>query len=85
MAVSPLFGGKTLKGPADRVLASLGYAPGNAGVAEAYDGLISDLVIDEADQSDAASLSGIAVHATDTRIAEASASERFANWLLDLS
>ena len=36
VAISPLFGGKALKGPADRVLDSLGFPPGNAGVLSAY-------------------------------------------------
>ncbi len=38
-AISPLIGGKTVKGPADRVLASLGFPPGNRGVAADYEGL----------------------------------------------
>ncbi|WP_420613611.1 2-phospho-L-lactate transferase CofD family protein [Candidatus Spongiisocius sp.] len=72
MAVSPLFGGRALKGPADRVLASLGFPPGNAGVAAAYPGLIQDLFIDSADQADVPALSGsgLSVHAGSTRIAE---------------
>ena len=72
MAVSPLFGGRALKGPADRVLTSLGFPPGNAGVAAAYPGLIRDLFIDSIDQADVPALtsSGLAVHAGSTRIAE---------------
>ena len=71
MAVSPLFGGRALKGPADRVLTSLGFPPGNAGVAAAYPGLIQDFFIDSADQADvpALSRSGLSVHAGPTRIA----------------
>lgn len=49
VAVSPLIGGKALKGPADRVMASMGLAPGNSGVVEAYDGLLHGLVVDESD------------------------------------
>ena len=47
VAVSPLFGGKALKGPADRVMASLGLPAGNAGVLAAYEGLLTDLVVDQ--------------------------------------
>ena len=54
IAVSPLFGGKALKGPADRVMASLGLAPGNQGVADAYPGLISDLIVDVGDAGETA-------------------------------
>ena len=72
MAVSPLFGGRALKGPADRVLTSLGFPPGNAGVVAAYPGLIGDLFIDSTDQADVPALtgSGLSVHAGSTRIAE---------------
>ncbi|MEE9298077.1 MAG: 2-phospho-L-lactate transferase [Acidimicrobiia bacterium] len=85
IAVSPLFGGKALKGPADRVMASLGLPAGNAGVLAAYEGLLSDLVVDIGDSDDVDELGGmVAVHATDTRFAEAGAAARFATWLLGL-
>jgi LPPG:FO 2-phospho-L-lactate transferase len=82
LAVSPLFGGKALKGPADRVMRSLGLPPGNQGVAAAYDGLISTLVLDESDAGD--SVPGIRTVATDTRIAEPEAARRFAANLVRL-
>jgi LPPG:FO 2-phospho-L-lactate transferase len=84
VAVSPLFSGKALKGPADRVMASLGLPPGNAGVAAAYEGLITDLVVDIGDEGDVTALEGdIRVHAVDTRIGDAAAGRRFASWLLE--
>ena len=49
VAVSPLIGGKTVKGPADRMLARLAGGTEPAHVAECYAGLIDALVIDEAD------------------------------------
>ena len=84
VAISPLFGGNALKGPADRVMADLGLPPGTGGVLEAYDGVITDLVIDESDAADldTFSASGVSLHAADTRIAEPEAAERFATWLL---
>lgn len=83
-AVSPLFGGKALKGPADRVMASLGLAKGTAGILEAYDGLLSMLVVDEADAADQAlATSNTAILASDTRITEPEAGHRFARWLLE--
>ncbi len=82
VAVSPLFGGQALKGPAARVLASLGYPAGNAGIAAAYYGLLSDLVVDAADAADVALAGpGLTVHVADTRIAEPAAAARFARWL----
>lgn len=50
VAISPLVRGRALKGPADRVMASLGLAPGNQGVIEAYDGLVDTLVIHSGDE-----------------------------------
>ena len=85
VAVSPLFGGQALKGPADRVMASLGLPPGNAGVLAAYEGLLTDLVVDSGDSRDVAlATPGLAVHSADTRIAEPAAAVRFAEWLVGL-
>jgi len=72
---------QALKGPADRVMASLGYPKGNAGVAAAYDGFITDLVIDAGDASDADELSDlVTVHVTDTHLTTREASRRFGRW-----
>ncbi|HUG32455.1 MAG TPA: 2-phospho-L-lactate transferase [Acidimicrobiia bacterium] len=78
VAVSPLIGGKTVKGPADRVMASLGLPPGNRGVAMAYEGLIDRLVIDTSDGDDAASIEGVDVTVTDILINDPDASTRLA-------
>jgi LPPG:FO 2-phospho-L-lactate transferase len=48
-AVSGIIGGKALKGPADKMLASLGEVSTAAGVASHYAGLITHFVMDEAD------------------------------------
>ena len=86
IAVSPLFGGKALKGPAAAVMESLGLPPGNAGVLEAYDGLITDLVVDTQDAADADRLGGdVRVHVTDTMITDRDAAVRFAGHLLELA
>jgi LPPG:FO 2-phospho-L-lactate transferase len=49
VAVSPLIGGRAVKGPADRMLARLAGGTDPAAVASQYPGLIDALVIDEAD------------------------------------
>jgi LPPG:FO 2-phospho-L-lactate transferase len=82
IAVSPLIGGKTVKGPADRVMTSLGLPPGNAGVAAAYDGLISRLVIDHADEGDADSIPVDEVTVTNTLIMERDEGIRLARELV---
>ena len=51
VAVSPIIGGKTVKGPADRMMASLGMTPTAAGVAQAYADFLDVLVIDETDHA----------------------------------
>ena len=86
VAVSPLFGGSALKGPAHEVLTSLGLPAGNAGVVAAYDGLLTDFVVDEGDAADRARLSeeGLRVHVTSTRIADPERAARFGTWLLQL-
>jgi LPPG:FO 2-phospho-L-lactate transferase len=85
-AISPLFRGRALKGPADRVMASLGLPPGNAGVLAAYDGLISDLVIDVGDAGEATELADgeVAIHVADTRLTDTDAAKRFGSWLVEL-
>ena len=86
MAVSPLFGGRALKGPADRVLASLGLPPGNAGVLAAYEGILDDLFIDSGDRDDRRELaaSGVAVHVGSTLIAEPERATAFAARIMEL-
>jgi LPPG:FO 2-phospho-L-lactate transferase len=64
IAVSPLVGGKAVKGPADRMLARLAGGTSPAHVASCYEGLIDVLVVDE---SDAGSLDGLGVRPVVTR------------------
>lgn len=49
LAVSPIVAGAALKGPADRMLASLGHEATALGVARLYAGLIDTFLLDEAD------------------------------------
>jgi LPPG:FO 2-phospho-L-lactate transferase len=64
IAVSPLIGGRALKGPADRMLARLGGGRTPSHVAACYEGLIDALVVDEADSAE---LNGLPVRAVVTR------------------
>jgi LPPG:FO 2-phospho-L-lactate transferase len=84
VAISPLFGGKALKGPADRLLVSQGLPAGNAGVLAAYEGLLTDLVVDSGDATD---IEGLAagqerIHSANTRISDPERGAAFAEWLL---
>mgnify|MGYP001819954322 CR=1 FL=1 len=49
VAVSPIIGGKALKGPADRLLTELGRTSSAVGVAEWYREVVGTLVIDDVD------------------------------------
>ena len=49
VAVSPIVAGRALKGPADRMLVSLGHDASALGVARLYGDLVDRFVIDEAD------------------------------------
>jgi LPPG:FO 2-phospho-L-lactate transferase len=51
VAVSPIVAGRALKGPADRMLASLGHESTAVGVARMYTGLVDRFVLDEADSA----------------------------------
>jgi LPPG:FO 2-phospho-L-lactate transferase len=85
VAVSPLFGGKALKGPAAAVMRSLGLSPGTLGVMEAYHGLIDRLFVDVGDADDEAlgETMNMAVIAEDTRLTGPDAGARFAGLLLE--
>ena len=68
IAVSPIVGGRALKGPAAKMMAELGEEVSNAGVARRYAGLIDMLVLDEGDAADVAAVEalGIAAHVAPT-------------------
>jgi LPPG:FO 2-phospho-L-lactate transferase len=67
VAISPIIGGKALKGPADRMLTTLGHDSSALGVARLYQGLIDGFVIDSVDEGEKSGIEalGIAVHVTD--------------------
>jgi LPPG:FO 2-phospho-L-lactate transferase len=60
-AVSPLVGGKALRGPLVEMMASLGHAPGAAGVRALYGALVSVFVVDREDEALAGDIPGAVV------------------------
>lgn len=68
VAVSPIVGGKALKGPADRLMTELGMRADVVGVADAYRDLAATLVIDDVDAEHADSVrnTGMRCVVTDT-------------------
>ncbi len=68
VAVTPIVGGKALKGPADRMLASLGHESSALGVARIYAGLATGFVLDALDSGLAPAIEELGLRAlvTDT-------------------
>jgi len=80
VAVSPLIGGKSVRGPADRMLARLAGGTGPQQVTDCYKGLIDALVIDEADEGEEA---GIRTIVTRTLMSDAEGRRRVAEAVLE--
>ncbi|MFG1343562.1 2-phospho-L-lactate transferase [Xanthobacter autotrophicus DSM 431] len=66
VAVSPLIGGRAVKGPTAKIMDELGIGAGTAAIAAHYLGLADGLVIDTADAADAA---GVAASGLACRVA----------------
>jgi LPPG:FO 2-phospho-L-lactate transferase len=66
VAVSPIVGGRALKGPADRLLHELGHESSVAGVARLYAPIAGALVIDTIDSELAGSVEAAGMRAVVT-------------------
>jgi LPPG:FO 2-phospho-L-lactate transferase len=62
-AVCPLVGGKSLKGPSDKMLAQLGHTSTALGVAKLYADFTATFVIDPADKSESAAIAALGMQA----------------------
>jgi LPPG:FO 2-phospho-L-lactate transferase len=85
VGVSPIIGGRPVKGPADRLMGPLGIEVSSVGVAATYRDVCSALVIDTADAHDAARIADLGVRPVvtetmmrDSRVAAALARETLA-------
>jgi LPPG:FO 2-phospho-L-lactate transferase len=67
-AISPIIGGKALKGPADRMLVAAGHEASALGVARLYAGLVDVFVLDTVDADEAPAIEALGLRAvvTDT-------------------
>jgi LPPG:FO 2-phospho-L-lactate transferase len=61
-AVCPIVGGKSLKGPSDKMLAQLGHEPTALGVAKLYADFTGTFVIDPADKQHSASIAALGMN-----------------------
>lgn len=59
IAISPIVGGRTIKGPADRMLRAAGYPADPLGVAAVYGDLLDGMVIDTRDATAATELEAL--------------------------
>ena len=84
VAVSPVIGGRAVKGPTAKIMGELGIPLTQASIARHYDDLVDGLVIDKSDQSEAASLS-IPVRSTRTLMTSLEDRERLAREVLDFA
>jgi LPPG:FO 2-phospho-L-lactate transferase len=85
VAVSPLIGGRAVKGPAAAMLQRLQGGTGPVEVADCYAGLIDALVFDEADAAAAEAVTALGIRPVVTRtlMADAAARRRLAECALD--
>jgi LPPG:FO 2-phospho-L-lactate transferase len=82
VAVSPLIGGRAVRGPADRMLARLAGSTEPGAVAACYPGLIDALVFDEAD-APAELAEGVRPVVARTLMSDEAARRRLARTVLD--
>ena len=80
VAVSPLVGGRAVKGPADRMLARMAGGTTPEHVAGCYEGLIDALVVDESDGAGPTAVRGVV---TQTLMTDLDASRRLAEVVLE--
>ena len=85
-AVCPIVGGKSLKGPSDKMLAQLGHEVTALGVAKLYAGFTGTFVIDLVDRAQATAISalGMKVEILPTVMKTLAQKRKLARSLLDL-
>jgi LPPG:FO 2-phospho-L-lactate transferase len=83
-AISPIVGGKAIKGPAAKMLRALGHQASALGVARLYRDVCAVFVIDNADRRVAAAVEKLGMHAivTDTIMADETRAARLADVVL---
>jgi LPPG:FO 2-phospho-L-lactate transferase len=86
VAISPLIGGKPLKGPADRLMRGLGLEVSSTGIARLYRDFLDEMVIDEKDAFESGGISAIGIKPIifDTVMSTDEKAERLAERVLEL-
>ena len=87
VAISPIIGGKALKGPADKMLATLGHESSATGVARIYADLVDGFVFDTVDsgERDAIEALGLRAIALQSIMGDAADRTRFATEVIEFA
>jgi LPPG:FO 2-phospho-L-lactate transferase len=85
VAVSPLVGGRSLKGPTEAFLRWAGHSVDDGGIAECYAGIAAGMVVDRGTPTGPASTAGIVLRQTDTNMSDATARARLANEVVEFA
>ena len=85
MAVSPLVGGRSLKGPTEAFLSWAGHPVDDGGVAACYAGIAAGMVVDRGTPTGPATTTGIVLRQTDTLMPDAEARARLANEVIEFA
>jgi LPPG:FO 2-phospho-L-lactate transferase len=85
VGVSPIVGGKAIKGPADRIMAGMGLEVSPYGVAKFYEDFLDHFIIDTADERYKERIEGLSVKVTvtDTMMRTLEDSIRIAKFLME--
>jgi len=76
VGVSPIIGGRAVKGPAAKMFVELGIGPSVLAVADHFQGILRGLVIDRVDRGQEAQIRSLGMEVLATEAVVASASER---------
>jgi LPPG:FO 2-phospho-L-lactate transferase len=85
VAVSPLVGGHSIKGPTEAFLAWAGLDVDDGAIASQYAGLVDGLLVDRGSPTGRASLSGAVLHQTDTLMPDSEGRIRVARETLEFA
>ena len=85
VAVSPLVGGRSLKGPTEPFMRWAGLELSDGGIASHYAGLIDGLAVDRGTPVGRSSMSGAVMRQTDTMMGDAEGRARVARETLDFA
>jgi LPPG:FO 2-phospho-L-lactate transferase len=85
VAVSPLVGGRSLKGPTEAFLSWAGHPVDDGGIAACYAGIATGMVVDRSTPTGPATTTGIVLRQTETLMPDAEARVRLANEVIEFA